>query len=311
MLFRSEGARIGLADGLPLRVAGALHALAHGGVEPALAALYPPNPLPGTSDAAKVLDRILNVRSGDILGFIRNTPQTNEVGRSAALMPGLLEIAARTGLPLELYEIGASAGLNLFPDRYRYRFGDAEWGSPDSRPLLAPQWTGPAPAVGAPLRVLGRQGCDREPIDLRLPGSRERLAAYVWADQRDRLERLHDAITTALQDYPAIDRMEAADWVESRLSESAPGRVPVLFHSIVWNYLAPDSRKRITRHMRQLGESASACAPLAWLRLEHEEKRTRLRLSLWPGEEDELLAIAHPHGSSVEWLLQSGSGAAT
>ena len=291
-----------LADGLPLRVAGALHALSRGGADPALAALSPPNPWPGKSETARAIERILSARSADILAFIRNTPQTNEVGRSAALMPGLLEIARRTGLPLSLHDIGASAGLNLIPDRYRYRFGEAEWGDPQAVPLLVPQWTGPPPPVDAPLRVLSRRGCDREPIDLRLPASRERLAAYVWPDQRDRMERLQAAMITALQDYRSIDRMEAAEWVESRFAQRIPGQVQVLFHSIVWNYLPPDSRERIMRHMKQLGAGASADAPLAWLRLEHEEKRTKLRLSLWPGEEDELLALAHPHGGAVEWL---------
>ncbi|MFE1255308.1 DUF2332 family protein, partial [Streptomyces fungicidicus] len=44
--------------------------------------------------------------------------QTNESARCATLLP----VLAALPQPLALIEVGASAGLCLYPDRYRYRY---------------------------------------------------------------------------------------------------------------------------------------------------------------------------------------------
>ena len=60
-------------------------------------------------------------------------PQTNEVGRSAALLAGLFDVVAASGVRrIRLLEIGASAGLNLLLDRYAYRGDSWQFGSADS-----------------------------------------------------------------------------------------------------------------------------------------------------------------------------------
>ncbi len=53
---------------------------------------------------------------------LSRSTQTNEAGRCATLLPVLAQIAAVEGRPLALIEVGASAGLALFPDRYGYEF---------------------------------------------------------------------------------------------------------------------------------------------------------------------------------------------
>ena len=59
-------------------------------------------------------------------GALDQPPQTNEVGRSAALLGGLLVLVDRFQLPVRLFEIGCSAGLNLRADHYRYRHPGGE-----------------------------------------------------------------------------------------------------------------------------------------------------------------------------------------
>src|SRR5215831_16369527 len=123
--------------------------------------------------------------------------QTNEVERSRALLPGFLEVVRRTGLPLRLLEIGASAGLNLRWDHYRYEVGADGWGDPASPVRLAGAFTGPHPRFDGTCPVVERRGCDMAPLD---PGSAEdrlTLRSYVWADQTERLRLLDAALTVA------------------------------------------------------------------------------------------------------------------
>src|SRR5262245_5915954 len=116
------------ADNVPLRVTGALLALARSGRVPTLAAAYPPRSPPSPQTLSAVLTAVFAEHGAEIVDFLSFTPQTNEVGRSGVLIGGLLAIAQRTRLPLEIYEIGASAGLNLLADHYRYKLGSASWG---------------------------------------------------------------------------------------------------------------------------------------------------------------------------------------
>jgi hypothetical protein len=300
-----------LADNVPLRLAGALNALARSGRVRDLAAAYPPNGIPHRATFAIVLRHVLAEHSAEIATFLEHTPQTNEVGRSAVLIGGLLEIARGTGLPLALFEIGASAGLNLLADRYRYRLGGAELGPKNAKLTLAPDWSGPPPPVGAKLRVRARRGCDVNPIDLRDAAQRERLTCYVWPDQPERVARLEAAIATALAaESFAVDRADAGDWVETQLQPDAPrGVARVLFHSIVWSYLPEATRERIRAHLAAIGAAATSDAPLAWLRFELAPSgaaKTEVRLTTWPGGRDQLLGDAHPHGAVVRWTGAAG-----
>jgi hypothetical protein len=291
-----------LADNVPLRTVGALNALVRSHAAPYLAALYPPNPLPDGGELGRAALRALREHSAHVLAFLSTPPQTNEVGRSAVLIGGLLTIARSTALPLDVYEIGSSAGLNLLLDRYRYRLGEAVWGGPDAALRLAPSWEGPPPPVEAVLAIISRRGCDTNPIDLRNEVARERLAAYVWADQTDRVGRVEAAIEVARSFPVAVDCAEAADWIERQIT-LAPvrGSARVLFHSVVWSYLSEHSQNRIRAHLNRVGAFASSEAPLAWLRFELADP-PELRLTMWPSGEESLLARAHPHGAWVRWL---------
>src|SRR5262245_27896057 len=100
------------ADALALRLLGGLHSLVLSGADDGLAAVYPPQQIDGT----RLRDAIAGaMRRHDerLCGALDSAPQTNEVARSAMLLPGFLAIARETSLPLEIVEIGTSAGLNL------------------------------------------------------------------------------------------------------------------------------------------------------------------------------------------------------
>jgi hypothetical protein len=290
----------GAADALPMRVCGALHALVRAGGAPALAALYPPTPLPDEDRLWDALQPTLDQPA--LLPWLNRPPQTNEVGRSAVLMGGLLVVAAAPARPIELLELGASAGLNLNLDRYRYDLGGLRVGDPASPVGLAPDWDGPPPPQGE-VTVGARRGVDLNPLDAR--SDREKLLAYVWPDQRERLARLEAAVDLARAHPPPLDRGDAADWIEARLGESqAEGTTRTVLHSVAYQYFPRAARLRIQRAMEAAGGAATRFRPLAWLRFELDpgEKEYSLRLRLWPGGRDRHLAWCHPHGTWVRWL---------
>ena len=127
---------------VPLRLMAAVHRLVLSGAAPELAAFYPSAGGSAPVDGAwPVFRRLLAERAAVLRPLVARPLQTNEVGRCAALLAGFAAVARDTGLPLRVLELGASAGLNLNWDRYRYErpgaaFGPA--GSPVRLPLAAP-----------------------------------------------------------------------------------------------------------------------------------------------------------------------------
>jgi hypothetical protein len=291
------------SDALPLRLTGGLHALVRAGDAPRLAACYPPNPLPGDEPLWAALAPVL--AEPDLLFWLESAPQTNEVGRSAVLMSGLLAFARLFPQPVELLELGASAGLNLLLDRYGHDLGGVRAGDPASRLQLRPQWQGAAPPE-ARVAVAARRGVDLHPLDARRDAGR--LIAYVWPDQARRLAQLEAALAVAAEHPPEVDAGDAADWIEARLQEPPPaGAARMVLHSIAFHYFSDETKARIAAAMEAAGAAVTAAAPLAWLRYENEDgERITLRLRTWPGG-DRLLAECHPHGASVRWLWCEGS----
>ncbi|QDL90724.1 DUF2332 family protein [Paroceanicella profunda] len=290
-----------VADALALRLCGGLHALARDGRSPALTAAYPP----GAGALEAGLAEALRAHQAFLLPWLDSAPQTNEVARSGVLLGGALEIARRTGLPLELLEIGASAGLNLAFDRYSYDLGAAgRWGS--ARVAIACEWRGRWPDTSTPLSVIARAACDRAPVPVRDRAARARMLAYVWADQAARLARAEGALDLVAEAPWAVEEADAADWVEARLATPPlPRSVRVLMHSIMWQYMPPETRERIRAAMAQAGAGATAQAPLAWLRMEADRSRgsAAILLTLWPGGETQELGRGDFHGRWADWAL--------
>ena len=295
------------ADALMMRFTGGCNALVRSGTAPQLAALYPPAVLPDLDAMVAALRAVLADPALDaqLAGWLNGPPQTNEVARSGVLMPGLMVIAAATGLPLRLFELGSSAGLNLNLDRFGYRLGGVAVGDAAAAVQLEPVWTGPLPPV-TDVMVASRRGTDINPLDIADAAVCERLMAFVWPDQTERVARATAAIALARAVPPPIDRADAADWVESMLAP-VPGTTAVVFHSIAWQYFPAATQARIAAHMATMGAAATAAAPLAWLRYEMDDASAAdlptLRLTLWQGglPAERLLARAHPHGAFVQW----------
>ena len=298
-------------DALPLRFFGGLHALVLAGADDALAAVYA-GAVTGQAEIVAILDRVLAEHESALMPWLDGPPQTNEPGRSGALMLGLIEVAKRHGPKIELLEIGSSAGLNLLIDRYRFDLGGTVSG-PSSPVTIKPEWKGPrAPAV--PVEVVSVRGCDVNPMDATDPAVAARLAAYVWPETPERLARVRAAIAMLSEQGVDLVRADAADWVEARLAEpQEAGVTRVLMHSVVWQYLPEAVAERIRAAMKAARARATAERPLGWVMMEPDRAfgHQNVRMRSWPGSGDwATLATSHAHGTWIDSSAGTGDAAA-
>lgn len=287
------------AAALALRVNGALHALARSGRVPGLSELYAARG--GDFDAAIIC--ALREADAELTAFLDHPTQTNEVARSSALIAGLMTGAAPFGHPVELLELGASAGLNLLMMRYAHDLGGTAAGDPASPVRLRPHWHGQPPARHA-LRLVAAAGVDLAPLDVTDPAACERLLAWVWADRDDRSQVLVRALQLARQTPPEIDRGDAADWLERRLALPQPaGTTRAVMHSMLWQYLDPASRARIDGLLAAAGARADHHRPLLHLAYEWDNARQSVELTLttWPDGAARRLATLDPYGDWIAW----------
>lgn len=188
--------------------------------------------------------------------ILRRATQTNEAGRMATLLPAIA--SAAEGRPVALLEVGASAGLCLFPDRWGYRWSTAdgvhELGP--AAPSLACTVTGPAPLPDELPVVAWRGGIDLNPLDVTSDDHMSWLLTLVWPEHEDRRARLATAIDVARSDPPDLRRGDLLDTLPALVDEAAanagPDGVVVVFHSAVIAYLDDPARRRFAGLMADL-----------------------------------------------------------
>lgn len=257
----------------PLLLLGAIHGAVLEGKLPEAARYYPS--MGGQPDVEALWPHFLAAVPKAVLPVC---VQTNEVGRSRALLPGFLEIVIRTQRPLRLLEIGASAGLNLRWDHF---------------PFLD---------VPREVHVAERRGCDLNPIDPTLEESRPAMLCFLWPDQSERLRQLSQALEIARRVPARVDRSDAIPWLRTHLADPRPGVATVVFHSIVMPYLSEEARDEVRRVIEEAGQRATPDAPLAWLSMEPEGQGADVHLAVWPGGERRLIAQAGAHGAEVKLI---------
>lgn len=301
MILGWPGNPDGTGDALALRLAGTLHALVRSGQDPALSAVYPPNAVDDDTLWAAV-EAAMRRDEAFMLERLKSAPQTNEVRRSSALLPGFLTIAALTGKPLILSEVGASAGLNLQWDRYSYQLGNFRWDQA-SAVDLAPRWEGPPPPQAA-IEIAERAGCDLNPLDPASQDDRLRLFSYIWADQQDRLDRTAAALEMATESGLKVEKADGIDWLRTRLATPRTGVAHVIYHTIAWQYLPPALKAEGEALIAEAGARATEAAPLARLQLEADGKPegASILLTLWPTGETREIGRADFHGRWVKWV---------
>lgn len=230
--------------------------------------------------------------------------QTNEVGRLATLVPVFAQVAASDG-PLSLIEVGASAGLCLYPDRYDYAWPPAGELTGSGGPVLTAEVTGALPVPGSHPAIAWRGGADLNPLDVRDEDAMAWLANLVWPEQQERRDRLERAVRIARAEPPTITKGDLFDALPELLAEAGRHGTPVVFHSAVVAYLEVDARARFHDLMAGL-VAAGECR---WVSNEapHVLPGVTGDLSVPVGRfvlglDGSAVALTHGHGHAIDWL---------
>ena len=255
-------------------------------------------PAPAPYDALRqvLLEREPAVRAT----VLARATQTNEVGRLATLVPvlGLVEG------PLALVEVGASAGLCLFPDRYDYAWPPLGGLRGGGGPLLTAAAGGAVPVPTAYADVVWRGGVDLHPLDVGDADAMAWLHQLVWPEQDERRERLRAAVEVARREPPTIRAGDLLDHVEGLVDEAAAHGTPVVFHSAVIAYLEQPDRELFHDLMTGL-VAGGRCR---WISNEGPRVLPRVTggLEVPPGRfvtalDGVPVAWSHGHGHAIDW----------
>lgn len=291
---------------LALRLFGSVHRIVLEGRAPSLGRYYPSvGGTPEPDGAWQAATGLLRTHREEIRERLRQAPQTNEVGRSAALLGGLLQLAAWTSYPIRLHEIGASGGLNLRADCFRYEYDSGGWGPQGSSVLLDDAWWGVLPPVTAHPRIVERRGADLAPADPATEDGRLRLMSYVWPDQTTRMQRLRGAFQIAQRVPAELVTAGAAEFLAGL--DVQFGRCTVLWHSVTWQYLDATEQAAVRSEIDRVAANARSTAPFAVVSLEPQRRPDRpghpftVTLCRWPDGQQRMLGEAAPHGPPVTW----------
>lgn len=251
----------------------------------------PAGPYPEFRDA--VLTRWSTVRNV----VLSRRVQTNEPGRCAVLLPLLASLPQ----PLALLEVGASAGLCLYPERYSYRYGDHPRLG-DKEPVIDCEITGPVPVPTELPRVGWRAGVDLNPLNVHNADDVRWLETLVWPEQDNRRRRLAAAIDVARAEPARIVTGDLNENVTA-LADTAPENATlVIYHSSVLPYLDDEGRAAFAATVRSLDARWIANEVPEALPVHAPPSPAPDRLMTLLALDGEPMAYAGAHGQSLHWL---------
>jgi hypothetical protein len=223
--------------------------------------------------------------------------QTNEVQRSWALLPGFL--VASDERPLDLLELGPSAGLNLVWDHYRYRYSTGAWGDGPLELTGDDRVPPPGDLLRQGVSVVRRRGVDLSPIDVTTEEGSLVLQSFVWADQAARLERLRRAIDVVRHDPPELLQGDYVDLLPSLLRDRSEGAQLVVFQTASTMYLDRRQADRLRTVLHEAGREE----PFAFVTTGRapDDNGYALELHRYPDGHTKRLAVFDFHGEWLEW----------
>jgi hypothetical protein len=233
---------------------------------------------------------------------VRGT-QTNEPRRCAVLLPLLAQVEG----PIALLEVGASAGLCLYPDRYSYSYDGRRIDPVDgpSAVLLECATTGNPPIPSVLPEVTWRAGIDLNPLDLGDPDDTNWLETLIWPEQHERLARIRAAMEIVRADPPRIALGDAIDDLPALVAQAPTDATLVIVSSAAIVYLMPEPRARFIDYVRSLdgtwiSNEGAGIVPVAAAALDGRVPAVVGQMLLSLNEVPQ--AFTGPHGDRLDWL---------
>ncbi len=241
----------------------------------------------------------------EVLDLVRTRgTQTNVVRRCSCLLPLCSMVARESEQPLALIDLGASGGINLNFDRYRYRYlrgglEERRWGSDEARVLIESELrgAGPMPPLADDLTVVSRVGVDINPLDLSDPDQLRWLRALIWPEHVERHQLLQDAAAELASSPAQLHQGDAAEILPSLIADAPTDAALVVYATIALYQFGEAGRAKVTSALVELSRER----PIWFATMEGrptELTLTRFRHNL--GERHQL-ATASPHGWWIEW----------
>lgn len=229
------------------------------------------------------------------------TTQTNEPLRCAPIAFALARIPG----PIALLEIGASAGLCLFPDRYAYRFvrddGSVSELAPNgasARVVLESALRGGLGAPTALPEIVWRRGVDLQPRDASDPADRAWISGLVWPGETARARRIDAALDLVASERPEIVAADAAEpgVLEALVADAPRDATLVIATPGVLPHIPREKRERLTDRILASGAR--------WITLDSPRLHAGWSLpDSWPGfalaVDGEVVAAADPLGGWI------------
>jgi hypothetical protein len=229
--------------------------------------------------------------------------QTNEAARTATFLPLL---AAING-PVALVEVGCSAGLCLYPDRYAISYDGRRPLANGSPVAINVATSGKVPLPDQLPQVVARIGVDLNPIDITMRDGRAWLEALIWPEHHQRLRRLRAAASVVAGEPPRVLAGDLVDTIDEALSHVPPGATPVVFHSAVLAYLDRDHRARFARRLRDhpdviwIGNEAPGAMDNVTTELKPPPTANARAFFIVSLGTTASVALSDPHGSWIRW----------
>jgi len=308
LLVLAAAARRDQPAGLLLLAAVHFLLLRGGEPRPPLAAFYPSIVGAATRNGDPVPDfrRFCLVRQGEIRELIASRwVQTNEVGRSACLLPAFALVSGiARSRPLALVEVGASAGLNLLFDRYAYDYGDGvvrgEVGS-SVRLSCSLRGAGSPPLPDALPRVASRLGVDLHPVDVRDPDACLWQRALIWPEHTARADNLRRALEAARRTPPPVKSGDALTLLPGLLEAVPVEAVPCVFHTHAVYQFAPEDRQRLDTLLTELSAPRDLLLRVAMEPSDAGHSVLSLYAYRHGRQEERRLGVCDYHGAWLAW----------
>ncbi|GAA4729178.1 hypothetical protein GCM10023328_04620 [Modestobacter marinus] len=254
------------------------------------------------ADGAQLHERVTGDADRLRATMLARATQTNEAARCAALLPVLAGLPG----PLALIEVGASAGLCLYPDRYGYEYSDGVRVGPASSPVqLRCTVSGRGPVPASVPQVVRRAGIDLNPLDPADPDDVAWLQALIWPGMDERRDRLAAAAAIAAREPAEIRRGDLVEELPGLAAAMPTEATVVVFHTAVLAYLPATGKEAFTElvaglPVRWVSQEGVGVLPAVRDRLPEppDPAETRFLLAL----DGEPLAYTAAHGGRIDWL---------